>query len=61
MRAQGVQDLPDNTVAFIVIERLFRRHPGGHPDGQNHIAHLLAFSPAHDAANGLHHVDLALA
>ena len=61
MRAQGIENCPDNGKTLVVVERFFRRHMGRNEDGNNDVAEFLSRSRAHDAPHGLHHVDLGIA
>ena len=56
-----MQDLPDDAVRVVVVERLVRLDAGRDDDGQHDVAALLAGRVAHDAADGLHDVDLRVA
>ena len=61
MGAQGIEDLPDNFVTLVVIQRVFGFGIRRDGNGQDDIAQFLTLGPAHDAPNRLHHVDLAFA
>ena len=59
--SQRVQNLPDNPIPFVVVQGLFGRDVGRHPNGQNHIAQVFALCLPHHPPNRLHHLDLAFA
>lgn len=61
MCPQRIQDLPDDLVFLVVVQRLLRLDTRRHANRQDDVAHFLAFGAAHDASHGLHHVDLGLA
>ena len=61
MGPQCVQDLPDDAVALIVLERDLGLHPRGHADRKDDVTHLLALGTTHDAPDGLDHVDQGFA
>lgn len=61
MGAERVENLPDDAVALVVVERFLGRHASRDADGQDDIAHALALGAAHDSPHGLHNIDLALA
>lgn len=60
MRAKCLEDLPNDLVLLIVREGLFGLHVGGHADGKDHVAVLLAAQSAHDPADRLDNIDLAV-
>jgi len=63
VRAQRLEDLPDDLEAFVVAQRLLRSDPGRDDDRQDDVAHLLdpCGVPAHHPADGLDDVDLRAA
>ena len=61
MRAQGLEDLPHDLEALVVIQRALRRHARRHGHGQDDVAEILALRAAHHAAHRLNDVHLRLA
>ena len=61
MRAERVQDRPDDIVDVGIVERLFRRHLRRDDDGDDDIAVFLSGGAAHHASDGLDDVHLAVA
>ena len=61
MRAQGVQNLPDDFVVFVFVQCVFGFYTCGDNDGQDDVALLFAFGTAHDAADRLHDINLGVA
>ena len=59
--AQGLQDVPDDFVFFVVVEYFFRFLVAGDADGQDDVAVFFAGGFAHDAPYGLNDVDLRAA
>ena len=58
--SQRLQDLPDDLERLGVVERLLGRVAGGHHDGQDDVAVVLAGEAAHHAAHRLHDLDARL-
>src|SRR5699024_1901066 len=53
-----VENLPDNSEARVIIERLRRTHTRGYRNGKNDVAIVLALGLTHDATdrlNNIHH------
>lgn len=61
MGTERVQNLPHDTIAFVVVQRLFGRDASRDADGQDDVAHVLSRCATHDAPDRLHHVDLRFA
>ncbi len=61
MGAQGVQDLPDNAIPLVVVQRLVGINTGWNAHWQNHVSLFLVGCLAHDPANRLHDINLAVA
>ena len=61
MRAQGLEDLPYDLEALVVVQRALRRHAHRHGHGQDDVAEVLSLRAAHDAAHRLDDVHLRLA
>ena len=58
MRAQGLEDLPHDLEALVVVQRALRRHARRHGHGQDDVPEILALRAAHHAAHRLDHVHL---
>ena len=58
VRAQRPQDAPDYGEPFVVVESRGRVDARRHGDRKHDVAVLLALGLTHDAADGLHDVDL---
>ena len=61
MGTERIQNLPDDAIAFVVVQRLFRGHASRNANRQDDITHVLARCPTHDAPHRLHNINLALA
>ena len=59
--AEGAQHLPDDLVLLVVVEGDIRLDPGRHRDRQDDVAVALALELAHDAADALNDIHLAVA
>ena len=61
VRAQGVQNLPDDFVVFVFVQCVFGFHTCGDDDGQDDVTLLFTFGTAHNASNRLHDIDSGVA
>ena len=59
--AECLKHLPHDLVFLVVVERDIRLDAGGHRDRQDDVAVVLARELAHDPADALHDVHLAVA
>jgi hypothetical protein len=60
MRPQCLENLPNDPIDFVVVERFVRLHACRNDHGQHHIAARLAGHIAHDAADRLHYIHLGI-
>ena len=61
MRAQGLEDLPHDLEALVVVQCALRRHARRHGHGQDDVPEILALRAAHHTAHRLDDIHLRLA
>ena len=61
VRAQGLEDLPHDLEALVIVQRALRRHARRHGHGQDDVTEILALRAAHHTAHRLNDVHLRLA